>query len=59
MFIAISEVHVFVSNMRFCCVLTVSVAVFIIIIVLVVSEVRYYTSNRLTYDYDVDPHFEG
>lgn len=36
-----------------------SVIVFIIITVLVVSEVRYYTASQLTFDYDVDQDFQG
>jgi len=40
-------------------VLTVSVIVFVIIAVLVVSEIRYYTARQLTFDYDVDPEFQG
>lgn len=39
--------------------LTVSLVVFTIIVVLIISEVRYYSSKRLSYDYDVDPHFDG
>jgi len=42
-----------------CLLLTVSVVVFIIIGILVISEIRYYTSSQLTYDYDVDPEFQG
>jgi len=38
---------------------TVSVIVFIIIAVLVVSEIRYYTASQFTFDYDVDPDFQG
>jgi len=39
--------------------LTVSIIVFLIIAVLVISEIRYYTSSQLTFDYDVDPEFHG
>ena len=37
----------------------VSIVVFIIIAVLVFSEIRYYTSSQFIYDYDVDPDFQG
>ena len=38
---------------------TVSIIVFIIIAVLVISEIRYYASSQVTFDYDVDPDFHG
>ena len=40
-------------------VFAVSVVVFIIIIVLVVSEIRYYASSQFVFDYDVDSEFQG
>jgi len=42
-----------------CALLTVSVIVFFIIAVLIVSEFHYYTSSQFTFDYDVDKDFQG
>jgi len=41
------------------CLLTVSIVVFIIITILVISEIRYYTTSQFAFDYDVDPDFQG
>ena len=39
------------------CVLAVSIVTFCLIIILVLSEIEYYTSTELQFDYEVDTNF--
>lgn len=49
----------FALSFRFFMFFSVSLLTFVLIAVLVVSEIRYYSVSQLKYEYDVDPDFDG